>query len=105
MDTFACINIDTALELMADGARVADIRDGQSFKQGHIPGAAHLTNDNLHLFISEADFETPLIVCCYHGISSQSAAQYLVHQGFERVYSLNGGFEGWNAAQPDNIER
>ncbi|MCV6069119.1 sulfurtransferase, partial [Escherichia coli] len=35
----------------------------------------------------------------YHGISSQGAAQYLVNQGFEQVYSVDGGFEAWQRAQ------
>ncbi len=36
---------------------------------------------------------------CYHGISSQGAAQYLVNQGFEEVYSVDGGFEAWHRAE------
>ncbi|EEZ42274.1 thiosulfate sulfurtransferase GlpE [Photobacterium damselae subsp. damselae CIP 102761] len=49
--------------------------------------------------MDEVDFEQPVIVMCYHGISSQGAAQYLLHQGFEQVYSLEGGFEAWRRAQ------
>ncbi len=33
---------------------------------------------------------------CYHGISSQGAAQYLINQGFDAVYSVDGGFEAWH---------
>src|SRR5690606_30469974 len=56
-------------------------------------------------FIAQADFDQPLIVACYHGISSQGAAAYLAHQGFSQVYSLNGGFEGWRAAFPEEIQQ
>ncbi|WP_293264216.1 thiosulfate sulfurtransferase GlpE [Neptunomonas sp.] len=104
MDQYTCINSEQAIEWLQQGAVVADIRDTQSFNQGHIPGAFNLSNDNLHEFMMAADFETPLIVCCYHGISSQSAAQYLVHQGFEKVSSLDGGFESWTVSHPDKIE-
>ena len=36
-----------------------------------------------------------IIVCCYHGNSSQSAAEFLVKSGFNDVYSLDGGYEAW----------
>ena len=74
---------------------VIDIRDSQSFELGHIPNARNINNGNIQNFIAEADQEVPVIVCCYHGNASQSAAAYLCEQGFEDVYSLDGGFEGW----------
>ena len=63
-------------------AVAVDIRDEQSFLSGHIPGATHLSNGNLHQFVLQADYAEAVIVCCYHGISSQQAAQYLINQGF-----------------------
>ena len=100
MDTYQCINIEQAEQLITDGALVADIRDPQSYTQGHISGATHLSNENLHTFINAADLDAPLIVCCYHGFSSQSAAQLFIQQGFDQVYSLDGGFEAWKASKP-----
>lgn len=32
---------------------------------------------------------------CYHGISSLNTAHFLIEQGFDHVYSVQGGFEGW----------
>ena len=52
-----------------------------------------------------ADLDQPLIVTCYHGHSSQSAAAYLVNQGFSDVYSLDGGFELWRHTYPADVER
>ena len=104
MTQYICINSAQAIEWLDKGAVIADIRDAQSFQQGHIPGAFNLSNDNLHEFMMASEFETPLIVCCYHGISSQSAADYLAKQGFEQVSSLDGGFEAWSASHPDKIE-
>jgi thiosulfate sulfurtransferase len=45
------------------------------------------------------------VVCCYHGISSQQAAQFLVSQDFTDVYSLDGGFTQWQLQFPEHIER
>ena len=41
------------------------------------------------------DYDEPLIIMCYHGVSSRNTAQFLVEQGFEEVYSVKGGFDGW----------
>ncbi|GAC15471.1 thiosulfate sulfurtransferase GlpE [Aliiglaciecola lipolytica] len=101
MEQFEHISAEQSQALLAQqSARIVDIRDEQSFAAGHIEGAVHLTNGSLHQFMSETDFETPVIVCCYHGISSQQAAQFLIHQGFEQVYSLDGGFEAWKSSLP-----
>jgi thiosulfate sulfurtransferase len=101
MEQFAHISVQDTLEKLAHGgARLLDIRDEQSFTAGHIENAVHLTNSSLTSFMAENELETPLIVCCYHGISSQQAAQFLIHQGFEEVYSMDGGFEAWRKELP-----
>ncbi|WAJ38213.1 thiosulfate sulfurtransferase GlpE [Pseudomonas sp. GOM7] len=101
MSEFKRISPQQAQALREQGAVVVDIRDPQSFANGHIVGSRHLDNHSLHDFITQADLDAPLIVACYHGNSSQSAAAYLVGQGFADVYSLDGGFELWRATYPD----
>ncbi|GAB5382400.1 MAG: thiosulfate sulfurtransferase GlpE [Aliiglaciecola sp.] len=101
MEQFEHISVDQTFELLSqDKAKLVDIRDEQTFEAGHIEGSVHLTNGTLHNFMNETDFEMPVIVCCYHGISSQQAAQFLIHQGFEQVYSMDGGFEAWRQSKP-----
>lgn len=96
MEYFEHISIlDTKAKLDAGAAKIVDIRDDQSFAQAHIPGAFHLTNDSIKTFMQANDFNTPVVVVCYHGHSSQQAAQYLLQQGFADVYSMDGGFEVW----------
>ncbi len=92
-----------ALEMIrSENATVVDIRDPASFQSGHIAGALRLDNRNVADFIATADRASPVIVCCYHGNTSQGAARFLAEQGFERCYSLDGGFKGWRLA--DNPE-
>lgn len=83
---------------------VVDIRDLASYHQNHIPSAIHLTNDTLADFMRDADIDAPTVVCCYHGISSQQAAQYLISQDFTDVYSLDGGFTEWQSVYPTETE-
>ncbi len=101
MKTFQTISAtDTQTLLQKKSAVLVDIRDPVAFGEGHIEGARHIDNSNVNGFMLEADKSTPLIVCCYHGISSQSVAQFFVEQGFEEVYSLSGGFETWRGKFP-----
>lgn len=95
MEQFEAINVEQAYTRWKEGsAALVDIRDPQSFEAGHTPGAFHLTNATLSAFMQQNDFERPVMVMCYHGNSSRSAAQYLLHQGFDAVYSIDGGFRG-----------
>ena len=103
MSDFQRISPQQAQTLRERQAVVVDIRDPQSFAQGHICGARHLDNHSLADFIAQADFEQPLVVVCYHGNSSQGAAAYLAHQGFAEVYSLDGGFELWRQCYPEHV--
>ena len=105
MSEFTCISPERALELRSQGAQIVDIRDPHSYASLHVAGAQRLDNQNIHDFIAAADLDAPLLVFCYHGHSSQSAAAYLAHQGFSDVYSLDGGFEGWRNQFPQDIER
>ncbi|CAH0542675.1 thiosulfate sulfurtransferase GlpE [Vibrio marisflavi] len=99
MDQFQHINVNDAHLLLEQGeAKLVDIRDAQSFNQARSESAFHLTNDSLVEFMNQNEFATPILVMCYHGVSSQGAAQYLVNQGFEQVYSVDGGFEAWQRA-------
>ena len=103
MSDFQRIDPNQASSLLKDGAQLADIRDPQSFQQGHIPGAVRLDNDNLGQFVEAADKQKPLLICCYHGNSSQPAAAYLASLGFTAVYSIDGGFELWQHQFPDQV--
>ena len=84
---------------------VVDIRDVNSFGDGRITDALHLTNESLADFLRDADPDAPVVVCCYHGNSSQQAAQFLVSQDFTQVYSLDGGFTQWQLLYPDKVSR
>ncbi|KPD03808.1 thiosulfate sulfurtransferase GlpE [Moellerella wisconsensis] len=104
MDYFQTISPEQAQQFLSEGtALLVDIRDPQSFRAGHANGAFHLTNDSINAFTKDADYDKPVMVMCYHGISSQGAAQYLINLGFETVYSIRGGFEAWLKQYPHAV--
>jgi thiosulfate sulfurtransferase len=92
---------DARQRLAADSIALVDIRDPLSHAQGHIIDTVHLNDENVGAYLKGADRQRPLVVYCYHGNSSQLAAQFFVEQGFEEVYSLDGGFDEWARLYPE----
>lgn len=100
--SFTCIPSATAKQLIETRElTIIDIRDPGSFASAHVTGAISVNNSNVNEFIAQADFEKPLLVFCYHGHSSQGAADFFGGQGFVEVYSVDGGFEEWRVNYPD----
>ncbi len=105
MEQFKTISVTQAYTLCQNqDALVVDIRDAESFVAGHVPGAFHLNYDSLPFLIQHTTCDHPIMVMCYHGHSSKGAAQYLLNQGFNTVYSIDGGFDAWVKTWPENIE-
>jgi thiosulfate sulfurtransferase len=95
------IDCETASEIyLQDGSQLIDIRDQESYLAGHIGDAIHIDNSSLSQFIASAETSQPLLIYCYHGNSSQQAGEYFINQGFEQVYSVDGGFEQWQHSPP-----
>ena len=88
-----------------DSATIVDIRDPTSFEAGHIPNAIHLSDGTVEQFIIDTDKNKPLVVYCYHGISSQGAAAFFSEKGFKEVSSMIGGFEVWLSAFPNSTSK
>lgn len=98
MESFSHISV-AEVAALNDDAVIVDIRDPQSYAQAHMPNAAPLNNDNFAAFVEQTPKNKPVVVVCYHGVSSQQAAQVISQQGFETVYSMDGGFEAWRVSQ------
>lgn len=99
--SFRCIAPEAAKKILDErSAQVLDIRDPAAFTQAHIAGAINLNNSNVDDVIRDADPDAPTLVFCYHGHSSQGAADYLARQGFSEVYSVDGGMEHWRGIYP-----
>lgn len=94
---FKRINEQQAKEkLNITGATLLDVRDADSYNAGHLENAIHLTNENVQNVIANTNKDTPVLIMCYHGNSSQNVAAYFAQQGFSDVYSIDGGYEGWS---------
>ncbi len=99
MDDFRKTDVNGARKLIKEKeAILVDVRDTDSYIASHAKSARHLTNDNIAEFINTVEPDCPIVVMCYHGVRSRGVAQYLANQGYQEVYSIDGGFSEWQKA-------
>lgn len=84
-------------------AMLIDIRAEAHFADCHVRGAFPLNAQTFPRLLAETARETPLLILCYHGISSRQAAAMLMAQGFSHVYSVAGGMAAWREALPATV--
>ncbi len=97
---FRRIDVAAARDIMRrSDALVLDVRDADSYRRGHIEGSQLATKENFSRYLSDTPKEKPVIICCYHGVSSQAYAKLFAQTGFSNVCSLDGGYEAWAATQ------
>jgi rhodanese-related sulfurtransferase len=77
-----------------------DVRDRESFRTGHLPGARNIPRGELEL---RADSELPdptsrILTACQFGKVSTLAAHTLRTMGYTRAVALDGGLDAWTKA-------
>ncbi len=75
-----------------DDIAIVDVRDGYSFNYGHIPGAIHISEEELREKISDKTKE--ICLYCRNGVTSIRLAEELREEGYNSK-SLKGGYNGW----------
>ena len=78
---------------------VLDVRDAAVFKQGHIVNAKNIPIEQLPKRLNELENhkDKPIIVCCQRGVTSLRGVKVLTYAGFDKVFNLKGGINGWVA--------
>ena len=81
-------------------AAVLDLRPEDAFKAGHLPGAKHVSSNEIAAKIEKLklDRKNPLILVCETGVSSRKAIAEVQQLGFAEVGTLDGGVQAWQAA-------
>lgn len=86
-----------AIDLLAEGALVVDVRRTFEWTRTHIPGAVHLPLEELPARCHDLPQDRLLITFCTGGLRSAGAANLLVEHGFEAV-NMSRGLIDWRAA-------
>lgn len=76
-------------------ALIVDVRESSEYRAGHIPRSRHISLSQLVHRLREIPKGRPIVVVCRSGSRSQRAAELLQAAGFQHVYNLSGGMQGW----------
>ncbi len=93
------INVEAsdAVKLINNEAVVIDLRSAESFGRGHIVNARNIAADEVESKVPgfAKNKEKPVLAVCDNGISSTRTVNALRKLGYESVYGLKGGMNGW----------
>lgn len=97
---FQCISPAQAADLIRQESQLAvfDVRDLSAYRLGHIANAAQLSEERVLAWIKRLPKDQPVLIYCYHGNASQTYAQMFSDFRFQRVFSVDGGYDKLMAA-------
>ena len=77
-----------------------DVREVFEYQSGYINGAINLpwNSGTLKASLGQVPQSKPVVIYCNSGNRSNSAAGFMVGQGYEPVYDMLGGITAWKAA-------
>jgi rhodanese-related sulfurtransferase len=83
---------------LADSIEVIDVRTPGEVSASYIDGTDYFFDINAADFknnIASLDKNKPYIVYCRSGARSTNAINYMLSQGFTKLYELSGGILSW----------
>ncbi len=85
-----------------DADVLLDVREGDEFAAGHLPGAIHASRGMLEFKLSSTPALTArdlkVVLYCKTSGRAALAAAAMQDMGYLNVQSIAGGFDGWVAA-------
>jgi rhodanese-related sulfurtransferase len=94
------ISVADTLEKVEKGANLIDVREDNEFAAGHAKNAVHLGRGVIERDIvgKFPDKNIELILYCGGGYRSALAAENLQKMGYQKVFSMAGGWTAWTEA-------
>lgn len=94
--SFHNIEVDQVAGLLQEGpVTILDVRDLNSFNEGHMEGAVPANDIVIEQLIQKKLKAQNILVYCYMGNSSKDFCSLLGKLGFKSVYNLTGGYTAW----------
>ena len=94
------VSVAETLEKVEKGAALIDVREDNEFAAGHAKNAVHLGRGVIERDIvgKFPDKNIELILYCGGGYRSALAAENLQKMGYQKVFSMAGGWTAWTEA-------
>ena len=96
-----------ASEILKNQPEIAilDVRPPEERAKAALDNSRMLDNHTAQEILDSWDPETPMMLICHQGIRSRQAAQYFTSQGFQQVYNVSDGIDGWSQTVDSSIPR
>ncbi len=108
-DAVKFVSATEAFEMLKNNQsiKLIDVREPHEYEFCNIKGALLCSLSRFDEAISEANLSKSdkIVLYCHHGVRSMKAAIYLADQGFEDLYSLEGGIEAWSLEVDPSVAR
>ncbi len=82
-----------------------DVREPYEYEIAKIEGAVLIPLGQIPQRINDLPKDKTIVVMCHHGGRSKSVMDYLLDNGFNSVYNLEGGIDAYALEVDDNLER
>ena len=82
-----------------------DVRSEEERQMACITNSRMLDNQLAQEIQESWDLESPMILICHQGVRSLQAGQYFTSQGFQHVYHISDGIDGWSLNVDPSIPR
>ncbi|WP_430817730.1 molybdopterin-synthase adenylyltransferase MoeB [Carboxylicivirga sp. RSCT41] len=76
---------------------LVDVREPAELLQGEIKGALNIPMREVQVRMHEIPKEQTVVVYCHLGIRSAHVIEYLVKQGYTKLFNLTGGYDAWES--------
>jgi rhodanese-related sulfurtransferase len=96
-------NVEAIKGRLSQGEKfhLIDVREGNEWRNGHVPGAIHLARGIIERDIEKTipDTGAEIVLYCGGGFRSALVAESLQKMGYRNVASMDGGWRGWVEAK------
>lgn len=89
------ITVKELSERLAD-VTLVDVREPHEHAAGHLPNSIHIPMQQIPKRLAEIPHGNDVVVYCRSGGRSANAAEFMRHNGFDRVLNLRGGMMAWS---------
>lgn len=82
-----------------------DVREPFEFEYASIKGSLNIPMGEVPKRYSEVSRDQDCVVICHSGIRSRQVVSFLVDNGYQQVFNLQGGIDQWSLHCDNNVPR
>jgi rhodanese-related sulfurtransferase len=82
-----------------------DVREQVELEIAAVADVLHIPMREIPARLVELDRGVPLVVMCHSGGRSRRVAEFLLGNGFSRVFNLRGGIDAWSTEIDPQVPR